>query len=124
MPSAADAEGLRASLLACDDLDRKVIGGLVACCIAEPHQVRDGEWLLRRYVEVAAVALGASDAGPATTADVERVQGYVRARRDVVLRTALRLFVQTAEELRAAAAPPTLAAAQTIVQRYLAGGPP
>lgn len=124
MTSGADAEGLRASLLACDDLDRKVIGGLVACCIAEPHQVRDGEWLLCRYVEVAAIAFGGSDAGPATTADVERVQGYVRARRDVVLRAALRLFVQTANELRAASSPPTLAAAQAIVQRYLAVSPP
>jgi hypothetical protein len=115
-----DAE-LRTCLARCDDLEKKVLGGLVARCIVEPQRVRDGEWLLRAFVEVATVALGAGDAGPATTADVERVQAWVRTHRDLVLRTALRLFLRTADELRAAGSPPTIEAAQAIVRRHLAG---
>jgi hypothetical protein len=120
IPTAAE---LRAELLALDRLDRKVVGGLVALCMASPRQVRDREWLAERFVQVATVAHGfAGEDDAATDDDVERVRLYARLRFDPVVAATLRLFVRTGEDLRLRGSPPDLPAAQAIVAGYLGDG--
>jgi hypothetical protein len=123
MDRVPSADDVRAELQALDQLDRKVVGGLVALCMAMPQQVRDREWLAERFVHVATVAHGFAEEGAeATDDDVERVRLYARLRFDPVVRATLRLFVRTGEDLRARGGTPNLAAAQAIVAGYLGAG--
>ncbi|MGE3175582.1 MAG: hypothetical protein AB7O97_23360 [Planctomycetota bacterium] len=122
-PPTADA--VRALIRPLDDLDRKVLGGLIALMIAEPGKIRDQEWLAQSFVQVSVVALGvAEDAesadATATDADVERVQQYATARMPDLVLAAASLFVRTAEDLREGDGPATMEAAREIVQGYLA----
>jgi hypothetical protein len=117
-PTGADA--LRNRLAALDELDRKVVGGLVALCMAEPARVRDREWLAERFVHVATVAHGFdAEGGPATDADVERVRAYAAARMRDVVGATLQLFVHTAAELRDRGGTFGYADAQAIVRSFL-----
>jgi hypothetical protein len=123
MDRVPSADDVRAELQALDQLDRKVVGGLVALCMAMPQQVRDREWLAERFVHVATVAHGFAEEGAeATDDDVERVRLYARLRFDPVVRATLRLFVRTGEDLRARGGTPDFAAAQAIVAGYLGAG--
>lgn len=114
------ADEVRAELRALDQLDRKVVGGLVALCMAMPQQVRDREWLAERFVHVATVAHGFAEEGSeATDDDVERVRLYARLRFEPVVRATLRLFVRAGEDLRQRGGTPDFATAQAIVAGYL-----
>jgi hypothetical protein len=118
VPSNAEVNDLVRAL---DDLDRKVVGGLVALWMVEPARVRDREWTAERFVHVATVAHGfdATD-GPASTDDVERIRAYANARMPAVLHAALALFVRVADDLRARGGGFSLADAQGLVSGYLA----
>jgi len=117
VPTAAE---VKQRLTALDELDRKVVGGLVALCIANPSGLRDREWLAERFVHVATVAHGfPGEDGPATSDDVERVRLYAHARWNDVMLATVQLFVRTAADLRQRGGPADLAAAQAIVRGYL-----
>lgn len=112
---------VRAQLARLDELDRKVVGGMVVLCMTMPEKIRDREWIAERFVQVATVAHGfAEDQGPATTADVERIRAYAQARMHDIMHAALLVFVRTAEDLRVHHGHHTFADAQAIVCRYLA----
>ncbi|MCK5942747.1 MAG: hypothetical protein KAI24_12295 [Planctomycetes bacterium] len=84
-----------------DDLDRKVLGGLVALWMAEPDRIRDREWTAQQFVHVATVAHGFDgEAGPATTEDVERIRTYAQGHMEDVVRVGLSLFVRVAHDLQ------------------------
>lgn len=121
MPQLPTAAEVRQRLQGLDDLDRKVVGGMVALCMTEPGRVRDREWVAERFVQVATIAHGFdAEQGPATTADVERVRDYATARFDQVMQATMALFVRTAEDLQRRGGTPTFADAQAIVGSYLA----
>jgi hypothetical protein len=115
------ADELRARLRALDELDRKVVGGLVALCMSAPQKIRDREWLAERFVHVATVAHGfAGEGSAASHDDVERIRLYAQLRLHDLLQATLLLFVRTAADLQARGGPPDLAEAQAIVRSYLA----
>lgn len=117
MPTPAEMHDLVRPL---DDLDRKVLGGLVLLWIAAPQHVRDREWTAERFVQVATVAHGLDgDAGPATTADVERIQAYAQQHMARILQVGLSLFVRVAEDLKQRGAGFAFADAQHVVRSYL-----
>lgn len=118
VPSPDDVRQRLASL---DELDRKVVGGMVALCMAEPGRIRDREWIAERFVHIATIAHGFdAEHGPATTEDVERFRLYAQARMNDVMQATLLLFVRTAEDLRTRGGPADLAVARVIVCSYLA----
>ena len=109
----------RALIAPLDDLDRKVLGGLVALWIAAPDRVRDREWTAEQFVHLATVAHGFAGDGPATTDDVERIRTYAQRRLEALVRIAFALFVRIADDLRPRGAEATFADAQAAIARYL-----
>lgn len=112
---------LRDDIRQLDELDRKVLGGLVTLMIREPTRIRDREWMAERFVQVAVVAHGfdQSSAGDAMEG-VARIEGYGKQRMGTIVRTALALFVRTAHELEERAGPTTLDDARDVIASYLA----
>ncbi len=119
-------EDLPPLLAALPPIDRKVVGGLVTLLAAEPGRARDQEWIAERFVALAVLAHGPAAAGEeatATSTDVERMQAYARARMPEVVGLALRLFIATAEVLRARRTPFGLADVRAIVLELLGPDP-
>lgn len=121
MQHVPSADEVRARLRALDELDRKVVGGLVALLMSAPQRVRDREWLAERFVHVATVAHGfAGEGDTASSDDVERVRLYAQLRLHDLLQVTLLLFVRVAEDLQARGGTPDHHAAQAIARGYLA----
>ncbi|MBL8733724.1 MAG: hypothetical protein JNN13_15235 [Planctomycetes bacterium] len=119
MPSVPTAAAVRERLAPLDDLDKKVLGGLLATWMAAPQRVRDREWVSEQFVHLANAAIGAGDDGPATSADVERVRSFARDRMPAIEAAALLVFVRVAADLQARGGAFTFAAAQELVRGYL-----
>ncbi len=121
MASIPTPEQVRDLVQPLDELDHKVLGGLVALMIAEPTKVRDPEWMSERFVQVTVVALGAGDnEASATDQDVERVREYATRRMPDLMLAAAWLFVRTAEDLRGRPGY-TFDDARAVVRSYLGG---
>ncbi|MFN3244041.1 MAG: hypothetical protein ACE37K_21220 [Planctomycetota bacterium] len=103
-----------------NDLDRKVLGGLVALWMAEPGRVRDREWTSQQFVHVATVAHGFDgEQGPASTEDVEVIRSYAQTNMDQVLRVGLSLFVRVAHDMQEREGGFSYENAQECVRGYL-----
>lgn len=103
------------------DLDRKVLGGLVALWMAQPDKIRDKEWTSEAFVHVATVAHGFSEDGQATSEDVEVIRKFAEARMPDVLRVGFALFVRVANDLQQREGGFGFENAQECVRVYLEG---
>ncbi|HEB53257.1 MAG TPA: hypothetical protein ENI87_08395 [bacterium] len=111
---------VRALVQPLDELDRKVLGGLLALWMSEPARVRDREWTSQAFVQVATVAHGFdAEDGPATTEDVERIRRYAAEHMQRVVRVGLSLFVRVAHDLQDRAGGFGLDSARECVRSYL-----
>jgi hypothetical protein len=120
MPAVPTTDELRAQIATLDELDRKVLGGTMAVWMVAPEKVRDREWVAAQFVQIAVVAHGFdAETGPATSADVERVQAYAVARSNVVLAVAMSLFLRVAADLQARGGTFTFADGEALVRGYL-----
>lgn len=125
MDQVPSPDEMRARIAPLDDLDRKVLGGLVAVWMAEPGRIRDREWTAQHFVQIATIAHGfdaaaaAGEPAAATSDDVERVRRYAQQRMEQVVRTAFALFVRVAYDLRELPDGFTYANAQECMRRYL-----
>ena len=105
-----------------DDLDRKVLGGLVALWMVDPSKVKDREWTAQQFVHVATVAHGFdTDEGPATTEHVDTIRAYAQGHMDQVIRVGFALFVRVAHDLQQLESGFTYENAQQCVRQYLEG---
>ena len=121
MNQAPTPDELREKIAPLDDLDRKVLGGMVAVWMAEPAKIRDREWTAQQFVHVATVAHGFdAEQGPASSEDVERIRGYAQTRMDDVLLVGLALFVRVATDMQAREGGFNYEDAQECVRGYLA----
>lgn len=119
LPTVAE---VHAMILPLDDLDRKVLGGLLALWMVDPSKVKDREWTAQHFVSVATVAHGFdSDDGPATSEHVEIIRSYAAGHMDGVLRVGLALFVRVAQDMKDCPAGFTYENAQDCVRNYLEG---
>ncbi|MCB9879998.1 MAG: hypothetical protein H6835_20595 [Planctomycetes bacterium] len=115
----------RALVRPLDELDRKVLGGLVAVWMAEPGRIRDREWTSQQFVQIAIVAHGfdAADAAGApvgaTSEDVERIRSYAQQHMERVVRVGFALFVRVANDLQQRAGGFTYENAQQCLRGYL-----
>lgn len=115
-------EEMRDQMRPLNDLDRKVLGGMVALWMAEPGRIRDREWTAQQFVHVATVAHGFDvEEGPASTEDVERIRSYAQANMEEVLRIGLALFVRVAQDMQERDGGFTYENAQECVRIYLEG---
>lgn len=114
------ADQVRSLLAPLDDQDRKIVGGVCACMMAEPQCIRDREWLAQRFVEVCVIAHhDPQDADSATTEDVEILRSFAQTRMPDLLSAATAVFVRTAEDLRTEGGAVTMERASAIVRGYL-----
>ena len=105
-----------------DDLDRKVLGGLVALWMVDPSKIKDLEWTAQQFVHVATVAHGFDvEGGPATSEDVERIRKYAESHMTSVIRVAFALFVRVAQDMKELEGGFTYENAQASVRTYLEG---
>jgi hypothetical protein len=104
------------------DLDRKVLGGLVAVWMADPSKVKDREWTALQFVHIATVAHGFDqEEGPATSEHVATIRDYAAGHMEQVLRVAFALFVRVAHDMQQHADGFTYETAQASVRQYLEG---
>ncbi len=118
------ADEVKALVRPLDQLDRKIVGGLLALLIADPVRIRDREWLSQQFVQLAVVGHGFDrDGGDAAASsdDVELVRLYAERRMPDVLAATAAVFVRVADDLRARNGGFGLADAQAAVRGYLAG---
>ena len=107
-----------------DQLDRKVLGGIVAIWMSAPDRIRDREFTSQQFVHVATVAHGFDqdgDSGPASSEHVERIRDYAERRMEDVLRVGLALFVRVAEDMKQHEDGFTFDNARDAVHAYLEG---
>ncbi|MGK0205774.1 MAG: hypothetical protein ACI9S9_004867 [Planctomycetota bacterium] len=103
-----------------EDLDRKVLGGLVALWMSEPSKVKDREWTAERFVHVATVAHGFDTGdGPATSEHVDVIRSYAQARMETVVRVGFALFVRVAQDMQECDGGFSYENAQECVREYL-----
>ena len=122
LPTSAE---MHAMLAPTTDLDRKVLGGLVALWMVDPSKVKDREWTAEQFVHIAAVAHGFDgDDGPATNEHVEMIRSYAEGRMETVLRVGFALFVRVAHDLQQREGGFTYENAQECVRGYLEGPGP
>ncbi len=108
-----------------EDLDRKVLGGLVALWMSEPGKVKDREWTAQHFVHVATVAHGFdSSDGPATSEHVETIRAYAATRMETVIRVGFALFVRVAHDMQEREGGFSFENAQESVREYLEGPAP
>lgn len=120
MDSRPSKEQMQAMVQPLSDLDRKVLGGLVALWMAEPDKVKDREWTAQQFVHVATVAHGFDGSeGPATTEHVETIQAYARDRMEAVVKVGFSLFVRVAMDLQERGGGFNFDDAQAAVRQYL-----
>jgi hypothetical protein len=113
-------EEMRALLGPMDELDRKVLGGLVALWMVDPSKVRDREWTAQHFIQVATVAHGFdAEGGPATSEDVERIREYAQGHMAKVVRVGLSLFVRVAQDMQQKEGGFSYENAQECVRSYL-----
>lgn len=120
MDHVPEPDEMRALVQPLDDLDRKVLGGLVAIWMANPGKVKDREWTSQQFVHVATVAHGFPEEGPASTDDVERIREYAQQHMERVLRVGFALFVRVAQDMQQRAGGFSFDDAQAVVRDYLA----
>lgn len=101
------------------DVDRKVLGGLVALWMSDPSKVRDKEWTAECFVHVATIAHGFDEDGAATSDDVEVIRKYAEERMATVLRVGFALFVRVANDMQEREAGFSFETAQECVRTYL-----
>lgn len=108
-----------------DDLDRKVLGGLVALWMSEPSKIKDREWTAQHFVHVATVAHGFdTNDGPATSEHVEVIRTYAQERMETVIRVGFALFVRVAQDMQERDGGFSYENAQDCVREYLEGPAP
>lgn len=106
-----------------EDVDRKVLGGLVALWMSDPSKMRDKEWTAECFVHVATVAHGFDENGAATSDDVDVIHKYAKDRMATVLRVGFALFVRVANDMQEREDGFSFENAQESVRTYLEGAP-
>ena len=97
MPVPTRAE-LRQELALYDETKKKVVGGLLAVMFRSPDRVREREWIVEQFTQVALLT-GQFDAIEHAHEGVEAAQAWIRENVDALLNACFALFVHVAEDL-------------------------
>lgn len=89
---------LRADLARYDETKKKVVGGLLAVMFRSPDRVRDREWIVEQFTQVALLT-GQFDHVEHAHEGVEVAQAWVRENIDGVLNACFALFLHVADDL-------------------------
>ncbi|MEM9381510.1 MAG: hypothetical protein AAGB93_16265 [Planctomycetota bacterium] len=83
---------LRADLARFDEMQKKVVGGVLAVMFRTPDRVRDREWIVEQFTQVALLT--------GEFEGVEAAQQWVREHIDATLNACYALFLHVADDLR------------------------
>ena len=112
LPSRAE---LRTSLSGFTEVEKKVVGGVLAAMFASPERVRDREWVVEQFTQVALLTGQFEDAGAAHEG-VEAARAWVRAHIDSALNACFALFVHVADDMRQRHGEATFSASDAMIQ--------
>lgn len=106
---------LRRSLQTFDETRKKVVGGTLAAMFAAPDRVRDREWIVEQFTQVALLTGEFEDVGEAHEG-FEAARGWVRTHIDEVLNACYALFVHVADDLRQSRGDGSFSASDAMIQ--------
>ena len=106
---------LRQTLQGFDETRTKVVGGVLAAMFAAPDRVRDRDWIVEQFTQVALLTGQFEEAGEAHEG-AEAAQDWVRANVDEVLNACYALFVHVADDMRAQHDGGTFSASDAMIQ--------
>ncbi|MEM1449961.1 MAG: hypothetical protein AAGI22_12670 [Planctomycetota bacterium] len=89
---------LRADLARFDEMQKKVVGGVLAVMFRSPDRVRDREWIVEQFTQVALLT-GEFEAVEHAHEGVDVAQRWVREHIDVTLNACYALFLHVADDL-------------------------
>ncbi len=89
---------LRAELAQYGETRKKVVGGLLAVMFQSPDRVRDREWIVEQFTQVALLT-GQFDHIEHAHDGVEVAQEWIRDNVDALLNACYALFVHVAQDL-------------------------
>ena len=121
MAEAPDRDALRATLADFDDRQRKIVGGMIAVMIENPHRVREREWISEQFTHVTLLASGFEDVA-SVQAGMDQVQAYVRTNVTPLLNACFLLFLCVAEDMEGREDEATTEEAVIQALRYFPGG--
>ena len=90
---------LKASLRDFSETEKKVVGGVLAVMFQSPERVREREWIVEQFTEVALFTGEFEEVGEAHEG-FEAAREWVHEHIDRVLNVCYALFVHVAEDLR------------------------
>lgn len=97
--SLPDRDTLRAELAGFDDIDTKVVGGMLAVMFGQPAKIRDREWMSEQFTQVALLTGQFEDSKDAQDG-VARAQEWISANIGRILSSCVALFVHVADDMK------------------------
>lgn len=94
-----DRTALRTELQTFDDVEKKVVGGMLAVMFGQPAKIRDREWMSEQFTQVALLTGQFEDVEHAHDG-VERAQEWIQTKIGKLLSACVALFVHVAEDMR------------------------
>jgi len=113
-----DSLALTRLVAALNPLEQKTLLGFVLLLADNPSRVRDREWCAEHLLQAATVAHGIDEAP--SLAALHTLGEWLRVRADLLLPTALSVFVRAAADLSERGIPLTPEAKQAAVLAYFA----
>ena len=89
---------IRASIVALDATEKKVLGGMIVVMIRNHEKIKDQEWVAENFTRISVGALGLLAASPVDE-DIENVSKFVEKSMGPVLNVAFPLFAQVAADM-------------------------
>ncbi len=89
---------LRASLVKFDEIQTKVVGGMLAVMFGEPDRVQDREWMCEQFTQVALLT-GQFEEVEHAHEGLEIAQRWIQSNISPLLNASYALFVHVADDL-------------------------
>ena len=113
-----DSLALKRLIAALDPLEQKTLLGFVLLLAEHPTRAKDREWCAEHLLQAATVAHGIDEAP--SLAALQSLGEWLRARANLLLPTALSVFVRAAADLSEQGRPITHEAKQAALLAYFA----
>ena len=92
-------DALRATLREFDEIQTKVIGGVLAVMFGEPTKIQDREWMSEQFTQVALLT-GQFEEVEHAHVGLELAQAWIQSNISPLLNACFALFVHTADDMR------------------------
>ena len=106
---------LRARLTDFDDIQTKVVGGVLAVMFGSPTKVQDREWMSEQFTQVALLT-GQFEEAEHAHEGLDQAREWIQANISPVLNACFALFVHVADDMRQQHGEETFSASDAMIQ--------